>query len=107
MAGIKECRTNVTPLDLTVGTSSISKFAFKSRALVLRTRAVAIQRLADPRSSLMRGFSFLGFVGGACGVTLKFGQDVDWPPYAYKNATTGQLMGFGKDIADGMSPDCS
>lgn len=51
----------------------------------------------------MRGVGFLGLVGGACGVTLKFGQDVDWPPFAYKNSTTNELMGLGKDIADGMS----
>ena len=53
----------------------------------------------------MRGVNFLGLIGGACSVTLKFGQDVDWPNYAYKNATTGQLMGIGKDIAEGMSLD--
>ena len=43
---------------------------------------------------------------GASGVTLKFGQDVNWPPYAYINETTGQLAGFGKDIADGMTALC-
>ena len=43
---------------------------------------------------------------GASGVTLKFGQDIDWPPYAYKNTTTGELAGFGKDIADGLTATC-
>jgi hypothetical protein len=41
------------------------------------------------------------------GVTkLKFAQDVDYPPYAYKNETTGELTGFGKDIADGLTAMC-
>lgn len=40
-------------------------------------------------------------------VTFTFGQDIDYPPYAYKNATTGELEGVGKDIADGMTALCS
>lgn len=33
-------------------------------------------------------------------------MDVDWPQYAYKNTTTGQLVGIGKDIADGVTALC-
>ena len=40
------------------------------------------------------------------GRTLKFGMDTDFPPYAYRNSTTGELAGFGKDIADGMTALC-
>jgi len=42
----------------------------------------------------------------ASAMKLKFGQDVDYPPYAFKNETTGELAGFGKDIADGMTAMC-
>jgi ABC-type amino acid transport substrate-binding protein len=35
-----------------------------------------------------------------------FAQDVDYPPYAYKDETTGELRGFGKDFADGMTALC-
>jgi ABC-type amino acid transport substrate-binding protein len=44
-------------------------------------------------------------VGGV--MKLKFGQDVNYPPYAYKDANTGKLAGFGKDIADGLTAMCS
>ena len=40
-------------------------------------------------------------------VTFTFGQDIDYPPYACKNTTTGELEGVGKDIADGMTALCS
>jgi len=40
-------------------------------------------------------------------VTLKIGQDDNYPPYAYRNATTGELAGFGKDIADGLTATCT
>lgn len=39
--------------------------------------------------------------------TYTFGQDIDYPPFAYKNMTTGELEGFGKDIAEGMTELCS
>jgi len=40
------------------------------------------------------------------GVTkLTFAQDVDYPPYAFKDEA-GNLTGFGKDIADGMTAMC-
>jgi len=39
--------------------------------------------------------------------TFKFGQDINYPPYAYKNTTTGELSGFGADIARGMNDMCS
>jgi len=39
-------------------------------------------------------------------VNFTFGMDVDYPPYAFKNDTTGELMGFGKDFADGMTALC-
>ncbi|CAE7395711.1 MCAT [Symbiodinium natans] len=60
----------------------------------------------------MSSASFLGLLGAVHGVTLRFGMDIDsrrwldWPPYAYKNTTTGELAGIGKDIADGMSALC-
>jgi ABC-type amino acid transport substrate-binding protein len=38
---------------------------------------------------------------------LKLAQDVNYPPYAYKDAETGELKGFGHDIAVGMSPMCA
>jgi hypothetical protein len=36
---------------------------------------------------------------------LTFGQDVDYPPYAFRN-DDGELAGIGKDIADGMTALC-
>lgn len=36
---------------------------------------------------------------------IKLGQDIDYPPYAFKDAN-GTLQGFGKDIADGMTAMC-
>jgi hypothetical protein len=30
-------------------------------------------------------------------------MDIDYPPYAYQDSTTGELTGMGKDIADGMT----
>jgi len=38
---------------------------------------------------------------------FKFGQDINYPPYAYKNTTTGKLAGFGYDIAMGMNDLCN
>jgi len=37
---------------------------------------------------------------------LTFGMDTNYPPYAFKNATTGALEGFGKDVAEGMNAMC-
>lgn len=37
--------------------------------------------------------------------TVILGQDVDYPPYAYRDAD-GALAGFGKDMADGMTALC-
>eukprot|EP00440_Ansanella_granifera_P022670 gb/GFBE01024624.1/.p1 GENE.gb/GFBE01024624.1/~~gb/GFBE01024624.1/.p1 ORF type:complete len:364 (+),score=110.14 gb/GFBE01024624.1/:1-1092(+) len=37
---------------------------------------------------------------------IKVGQDVDWPPYAFKDEN-GTLQGFGKDMAEGLTALCS
>ncbi|KAK1741847.1 hypothetical protein QTG54_007420 [Skeletonema marinoi] len=37
--------------------------------------------------------------------TITLGQDIDYPPYAFQTAD-GELAGFGKDFADGMSAMC-
>lgn len=37
--------------------------------------------------------------------TISLGQDVDYPPYAFMDSA-GNLQGFGKDIADGMTAMC-
>jgi len=50
--------------------------------------------------------AFAGVVAVQGVTKLKFAQDVDYPPYAYKNETTGELTGFGKDIADGLTAMC-
>jgi len=44
---------------------------------------------------------------GATGETLKFGMDINYPPYAYLNSTTGELAGFGADIARGINATCA
>eukprot|EP00927_Polykrikos_kofoidii_P012337 TRINITY_DN15318_c1_g2_i1.p1 TRINITY_DN15318_c1_g2~~TRINITY_DN15318_c1_g2_i1.p1 ORF type:complete len:364 (+),score=38.06 TRINITY_DN15318_c1_g2_i1:221-1312(+) len=49
-------------------------------------------------------FASIGYVRGM--TILKIGQDIDWPPYAYADSVTGELVGFGKAIADGMSKIC-
>jgi len=38
---------------------------------------------------------------------LKLAQDINYPPYAYKNTSTGEVAGFGHDIAVGMSATCA
>eukprot|EP00927_Polykrikos_kofoidii_P074115 TRINITY_DN7007_c0_g1_i1.p1 TRINITY_DN7007_c0_g1~~TRINITY_DN7007_c0_g1_i1.p1 ORF type:complete len:397 (-),score=40.36 TRINITY_DN7007_c0_g1_i1:36-1226(-) len=50
--------------------------------------------------------AFALIVQAASVTTLKLAQDVDYPPYAYKNEATGALMGIGHDIAVGMSALC-
>jgi len=37
---------------------------------------------------------------------LVLAQDDNYPPYAYRDASTGKLTGFGRDIADGMTAMC-
>jgi len=44
---------------------------------------------------------------GAASETFKFGMDINYPPYAYQNSTTGELSGFGADIARGMNAMCT
>jgi len=39
-------------------------------------------------------------------VSITLGQDVNWPPYAYKDSETGEVKGFGKDVAMGMNALC-
>lgn len=56
--------------------------------------------------SFLRGMSFASLAGAAHAWTFKFGMDIDWKPYAWQNATTMELMGIGKDIADGMTAHC-
>ena len=36
-----------------------------------------------------------------------FGQDIDYPPYASKNATSGELTGFGVELVKAMNAHCS
>ncbi|OLQ14905.1 Malonyl-CoA-acyl carrier protein transacylase, mitochondrial [Symbiodinium microadriaticum] len=57
-------------------------------------------------ASFLRGMSFASLAGAAHAWTFKFGMDIDWKPYAWQNATTMELMGIGKDIADGMTAHC-
>ncbi|KAL7526700.1 hypothetical protein ACHAWF_001879 [Thalassiosira exigua] len=37
--------------------------------------------------------------------TVTLGQDIDYPPYAFQS-DDGELAGFGKDVADGMTALC-
>ncbi|CAE7659804.1 unnamed protein product [Symbiodinium sp. CCMP2592] len=39
--------------------------------------------------------------------SLTFGQDIDYPPYASKNATSGELTGFGVELVKAMNTHCS
>eukprot|EP00927_Polykrikos_kofoidii_P074116 TRINITY_DN7007_c0_g1_i2.p1 TRINITY_DN7007_c0_g1~~TRINITY_DN7007_c0_g1_i2.p1 ORF type:complete len:349 (-),score=44.84 TRINITY_DN7007_c0_g1_i2:179-1225(-) len=50
--------------------------------------------------------AFALIVQAASVTMLKLAQDVDYPPYAYKNKSTGALTGLGHDIAVGMSALC-
>lgn len=52
------------------------------------------------------GSSFV-WASFAVPTTIKLGQDVDYPPYAFKNVTSGRLEGFGIDIARGLQALCS
>ena len=50
--------------------------------------------------------SLLLTVAAASVTKLKFGQDVNYPPYAYLDAS-GELAGFGVDVVKGMNALCS
>jgi len=54
------------------------------------------------------GFAAMAPVGAFSTVeTFTFGQDINYPPYAYKNKTTDKLEGFGADVARGMNKLCA
>ena len=40
-------------------------------------------------------------------MSYTFGQDIDYPPYASKNATSGELTGFGVELVKAMNAHCS
>jgi ABC-type amino acid transport substrate-binding protein len=55
---------------------------------------------------LVSAFAAYAAISLAEGVTTyNFGQDINYPPYAFKTET-GELGGFGKDVADGVSAVC-
>jgi len=49
---------------------------------------------------------FAGVISAGAPAQLRLGMDVNKPPYAFKNKVTGELEGFGKDVAMGLNALC-
>lgn len=73
-----------------------------SRSLIVACTACAavVSVMGNVKSPTLKDPSVKG------STKLTFGQDTNYPPYAFKNESTGELTGFGKDIADGMTAMC-